>query len=59
MISIGNGWKSDKEQLSKIQKKVNQAIQIQKHIYKQKSESGFKEDNEKKVWDGMRLMSGY
>ena len=51
--------KSDKEQLSKIQKKVNQAIQIQKHIYKQKSESGFKEDNVKKVWDGIRLMSGY
>ena len=51
--------KGDKTQLKAIQRDLDIAISKQKHIYKSKLEQNFTENNMKKVWQGMRLMSGY
>ena len=51
--------KGDKTQLKAIQKDLDIAISKQKHIYKSKLEQNFTNNNMKKVWQSMRVMSGY
>ena len=51
--------RGDKAQLRTIQKDLKSAIRKGKWEYKQKIESHFTQNNMKKVWQGMRLMSGY
>ena len=50
---------NNKDQLKELQKTIDLAIQDQKRTYKQKIESHFTDNNMKKVWNGMRMMSGY
>ena len=49
----------DKNQIKLVQKKLDKAIQKGKEDYKKKLEDSFEGNNMKKVWDNMKLMSGY
>ena len=49
----------DKSQMKVAQKKLEKAIKREKEEYKQKLEASFEGNNMKKVWDNMKLMSGY
>jgi uncharacterized Fe-S cluster protein YjdI len=49
----------DKLKLKWIQKELDHAIACQKRIYKQKLENHFTHNDMRKVWQGMRLVSGY
>ena len=51
--------RGNKEELKVVQKELNRAIKKEKQIYKEKIEDHFTDNNMKRVWDGMRLMSGY
>ena len=48
----------NKGELKLIQKELNFVIKREKKVYKNKLESKFCQNDMKKVWDGMRLMSG-
>ena len=51
--------KGNKSDLKQIQKELKSAIKSEKTNYKHKIENHFKENNMKRVWHGMKLMSGY
>lgn len=51
--------KGDKVTLKGIQKELRREINKEKYRYKCEIENYFKENDMKKVWEGMRLMSGY
>ena len=51
--------KNDKEEFKKLQKELNRTIRKGKRDYKIKIENHFTQNNMKRVWQGMRLMSGY
>ena len=51
--------KGNRVELRSVQKELDIAIRNQRHIYKQKVEAHFTENNMKRVWHGMRMMSGY
>ena len=47
------------QELISIQKELRRTIRSEKRVYKQRIEQHFTDNNMKKVWHGMRLMSGY
>ncbi len=49
----------DRNQLKQVQKELNRVIRKEKMAYKVKIEKHFKDNDMKKVWNGMRLMSGF
>ena len=49
----------DKMQLNRIQKELKLVIKTKKVKYKNNIEKTLTQNNMKKVWEGMRLMSGY
>ena len=51
--------KGDKAELKAVQKELKSVLAREKSNYKSKIEDHFKHNNMKKVWQGMRLMSGF
>ena len=49
----------DKMQLNRIQKELKLVIKTKKVKYKNNIEKTLTQNNMKKVWEGMKLMSGY
>ena len=51
--------KGDLEGLKQVQSELKRVIREEKAVYKDKVEGFFTGNNMKRVWEGMRLMSGY
>ncbi|PIK45538.1 hypothetical protein BSL78_17609 [Apostichopus japonicus] len=51
--------KGDTNALKEVQKELKKVIAEEKSAYRDKIEGLFKDNNMKRVWDGIRLMSGY
>jgi hypothetical protein len=49
----------DKCKLKEVQKELKRVIRLERTKYKERIEQNFTENNIKRVWEGMRLMSGY